>query len=92
MELEGIARTPLGPPFAVPANAVPGCTEERSGASTSALWHVPISAFTWLSATVTASAQLKVTNWFNLGDASVPAVYDAPQFPRVVDPRWNIAV
>ncbi len=88
MELERNRTHSLWVTVAVPANAVPGLyrgtllvrASKRTLARADFLIHV-------LSATVPAEHTLKVTNWFNLGDAASRQFYDAPQFS---DGWWTL--
>jgi len=81
IELERNRTHSLWVTVAVPANAVPGLyrgtllvrANKRTLARADFRIHV-------VSATVTAEHTLKVTNWFNLGDAASRQFYDAPQF------------
>ena len=88
MDLERNSTHSLWATIAVPANAVPGLyratllvrATKRTLARADFSIHV-------LSATVPAQHTLKVTNWFNLGDAASRQFYDAPQFS---DGWWTL--
>ncbi len=88
MELERNRTHSLWTTIAVPADAVPGLYRGtllvRAGKRTLARADFRIHV---LSATVPAEHSLKVTNWFNLGDAASRQFYDVPQFS---DGWWTL--
>lgn len=81
MELESNRTHTLWITIAVPGNALPGLyrgsllvrADNRTLARAEFRIHV-------VSATVPTTRTLKVTNWFNVGDAASRQFYDAPEF------------
>jgi hypothetical protein len=88
IELEKNRTHSLWTTIAVPADAVPGLYQgtllvraaKRTLARADFRIHV-------VSATVPAERTLKITNWFNLGDAASRQFYDTPQFS---DGWWTL--
>src|ERR1041384_1071239 len=88
MDLDGNRTHPLWVTLAVPSDAASGLYHgtllvhvgEKAVARKEFRLHV-------VSATVPSQRTLKVTNWFNVGDAASRQFYDAPQFS---DPWWTL--
>lgn len=88
MDLEGNRTHPLWVTVAVPSDAASGSYRgtlfvragEKAVARKEFRLHV-------VAATVPSQRTLKVTNWFNVGDAASRQFYGAPQFS---DPWWTL--
>jgi hypothetical protein len=88
MDLEGNRTHSVWITVAVPVGAVPGLYHGtlvvRGGKSILARQAFSVRVF---AATIPDERTLKVTNWFNVGDAASRQFYDAPQFS---DAWWTV--